>query len=187
MTEAVAWSGGLARPRVSVPEGATDCQFHVYDGRYPAAPGTALQHPDAGPEDYRALQRRLGTTRGVLVQPSTHGTDNRLHFDALQALGADRFRMVAVVAPDVAEAEIRRLHEAGVRGVRFKRILAARAAGRTRPGFTSTASLWVRSPPRSRARSPRARPERRAMRHAQVRLERTRQHPVGQGWLARLR
>lgn len=119
ITEAVAWSGGLARPRVSVPEGATDCHFHVYDGRCPAAPGTALQHPDAGPEDYRALQRRLGTTRGVLVQPSTYGTDNRLHLDALQALGADHLRMVAVVAPDVAEAEIRRLHEAGVRGVRF--------------------------------------------------------------------
>jgi predicted TIM-barrel fold metal-dependent hydrolase len=118
-TEAVAWSSGLAAPRVPVPAGATDCHFHVYDSRYPAAPGTALQHPNARPEEYRALQRRLGTARGVLVQPSTYGTDNRLHLAALQALGAECFRMVAVVAPDAPDTELERLHEAGVRGVRF--------------------------------------------------------------------
>lgn len=117
--EAVAWSSGLAPPRVPVPAGATDCHFHVYGSRYPAVPGTALQHPDAGPDDYRALQRRLGTARGVLAQSSTYSTDNRLHLAALQALGAERFRMVAVVAPDVPGTELERLHEAGVRGVRF--------------------------------------------------------------------
>lgn len=118
-TAAVPWSGGLEAPVVPAPAGATDCHFHVYDNRYPVAPGTSLQHPDAGPDDYRALQRRLGTTRGVLVQPSTYGTDNRLHLAALQALGPERFRMVAVVAPDVLDAELERLHAAGVRGIRF--------------------------------------------------------------------
>jgi len=115
----VAWSGGKAPPRVPAPDGATDCHFHVYDARYPAAVDTTLRHGDASAEDYRALQRRLGTSRGVLVQPSTYGTDNRLHLAALQDLGIERFRMVAVVEPGVADAELRRLHAAGVRGVRF--------------------------------------------------------------------
>ena len=102
-----------------MPDGATDCHFHIYDARQPVAAETVLRHGDASVEDYRALQRRLGTTRGVLVQPSTYGTDNRLHLAALQDFGTERFRMVAVVEPDVADAELRRLHAAGVRGVRF--------------------------------------------------------------------
>ena len=55
----VAWSGGQAPPRVPVPDDATDCHFHVYDARYPAAVDTTLRHGDASAEDYRALQRRL--------------------------------------------------------------------------------------------------------------------------------
>ena len=62
-----------------VPDGATDCHFHVYDARHPTAARTVLRHGDASTEDYRALQRRLGTARGVLVQPSTYGADNGLH------------------------------------------------------------------------------------------------------------
>jgi len=115
----VAWSGGQASPQMPVPDGATDCHFHVYDARHPVAAETVLRHGDASAEDYRALRRRLGTSRGVLVQPSTYGTDNRLHLAALQDLGTDRFRMVAVVEPDIADAELRRLHAAVVRGVRF--------------------------------------------------------------------
>ncbi len=115
----VAWSGGQASPQVPVPDGATDCHFHVYDARHPTAAKTVLRHGDASTEDYRALQRRLGMARGVLVQPSAYGADNRLHLAALQDLGTERFRMVAVVDPDVRDAELRRLHAAGVRGVRF--------------------------------------------------------------------
>ena len=102
-----------------MPDGATDCHFHIYDARHPVAAEAVLRHGDASVEDYRALQRRLGTARGVLVQPSAYGTDNRLHLAALQDLGTERFRMVAVVEPGVADAELRRLHAAGVRGVRF--------------------------------------------------------------------
>jgi D-galactarolactone isomerase len=115
----VAWSGGQASPQVPVPDGTTDCHFHIYDARHPVAAGTILRHGDASAQDYRALQRRLGTTRGVLVQPSTYGTDNRLHLAGLQDLGTERFRMVAVIEPGVTDAGLRRLHAAGVRGVRF--------------------------------------------------------------------
>ena len=55
----------------------------------PADPKAALRPGDALVEDYRALQRRIGTTRHVIVQPSTYGTDNRITLDALAAFGAE--------------------------------------------------------------------------------------------------
>lgn len=125
----VRWSTGTAAPRTSAPPAATDCHFHVYDARFPAAPSATLFPQDASPEDYRALQRRIGTSRGVLVQPSTYGTDNRLHLQAMRELGPERFRMVAVVDPTVEDAELRRMQDAGVRGIRFN--LGAQAGATT--------------------------------------------------------
>lgn len=134
---AVRWSSGTKAPRGHVPPGATDCHFHTYDRRYPAAPGATLLPDDATADDYRALQRRLGTSRGVIIQPSTYGTDNTLQFASLQALGPDRFRMVAVVEEDVSDAKLQRLHALGVRGVRFNLVL---------PGPLTTASLEPLAP-----------------------------------------
>lgn len=117
--EAVRASSGTDVPAVQAPPGATDCHFHTYDRRYPAASGASPVLDDALPEDYRALQRRLGTSRGVIIQPSTYGTDNSLQLASMEALGRDRFRMIAVVAEDVPDAELKRLDGLGVRGVRF--------------------------------------------------------------------
>ena len=115
----VRWSSGSEKPRFVPPAGATDCHFHTYDKNYPVMKGATLLPEDALPDDYRALQRRIGTTRGVLIQPSTYGTDNRLQIASRQALGADNFRVVAVVAEDISDADLRQLDEQGVRGVRF--------------------------------------------------------------------
>jgi predicted TIM-barrel fold metal-dependent hydrolase len=73
--------------------------------------------PEASPQDFRHMLDALGVARGVLVQPSVYGTDNRAMLDAL-ARDPKRFRGVAVVPFDVATAELERLHAAGVRGVR---------------------------------------------------------------------
>jgi len=115
----VRWSSGSDKPHFVPPAGAIDCHFHTYDKNYPVTKGATLLPDDALPDDYRALQRRIGTTRGVIIQPSTYGTDNRLQIASRQALGADNFRVIAVVAEDISEAELRRLDEQGVRGVRF--------------------------------------------------------------------
>jgi D-galactarolactone isomerase len=112
------WSAGEGPPRTPAPPGAADCHFHVYDAQVVSTPGTP-HHPDATEEGYRALQRRLGLSRGVLVQPSAYGTDNTRHLQALATLGKEHFRMVAVVAAEVSDAELRSLDAAGVRGVRF--------------------------------------------------------------------
>lgn len=116
--ETVPFSAGRQRPQAALPAGACDCHVHVYDGRYPAAPGAKLLPPDASARDYQALQRRIGTTRVVLVTPSTYGTDNRCMLDGLAALGPQA-RGVAVIDGSESEAELRRLHALGVRGVRL--------------------------------------------------------------------
>ena len=56
--------------------------------------------------------------RAALVQPSVYGSDNTAMLDAMKAAG-NRFRGVAVVNEDISQAELSKLHDAGVRGVRF--------------------------------------------------------------------
>jgi D-galactarolactone isomerase len=101
-----------------VPAGSCDCHIHIFDGRYPMAAGDTRNVPDALVPDYRRLQQRLGTTRVVIVQPSTYGTDNRCTLAALNEFGAAA-RGVAVVDTTVSDAELARLAEAGIRGIRF--------------------------------------------------------------------
>jgi len=120
----VPYSTGTTAARTPAPANATDCHFHIYDARFPPVPGAPLLPPDATVDNYRALQRRTGTTRGVLVQPSTYGTDNRLHLESMAALGRANFRMVAVVNDQVTDAELRRLNGLGVRGIRFNLVQA---------------------------------------------------------------
>ncbi|HYZ33985.1 MAG TPA: amidohydrolase family protein [Crenalkalicoccus sp.] len=121
---AVRWSSGTEAPRTAAPANATDCHFHIYDDGFPAAANAVLTPPAASVEDYRALQRRIGTTRMVLVQPSTYGTNNDAYLRLVQVLGPERTRMVAVVDTSVTDAGLRRLNEAGVRGIRFNLIQA---------------------------------------------------------------
>jgi 2-pyrone-4,6-dicarboxylate lactonase len=98
---------------------ACDCHAHVCgpETRYPYAANRLYTPHDASPSDYRRMLDGLGLERGVLVQPSIYGTDNRRMLDALaeDPLG---LRGVAVVPFDVSKTEIERLHAAGVRGVR---------------------------------------------------------------------
>jgi D-galactarolactone isomerase len=114
----VKWSMGSDAPKLKAPANATDCHHHVYNAKYPVDPKATLRPGDALVEDYRALQKRIGTTRNVLVQPSTYGTDNRCHLEALAAFGPSA-RMVAVVDDSVSTEELKRLHGLGVRGIRF--------------------------------------------------------------------
>ncbi|ARP85272.1 amidohydrolase family protein [Bordetella genomosp. 9] len=73
---------------------------------------------DATLDDYLGHLDRHGLTHGVLVQPSFLGTDNRFLLQALaQARG--RLRGVVVIEPGISPEELRRLHQAGVRGIRL--------------------------------------------------------------------
>jgi len=113
------YSLGEDSPASSVPSKATDCHHHIFDSRYPTAPDAVLRPNDALISDYRELQRRIGTSRNVIIQPSTYGVDNRLLVESLGIFGMDTARGVAVVNSSVADVELRALHGAGVRGIRF--------------------------------------------------------------------
>jgi predicted TIM-barrel fold metal-dependent hydrolase len=110
-----------ADPRVSfrVPDGACDCHHHLYDPRFAYMPDARLKPPFATVADYRKLQRKIGTSRNVIVQPSTYGTDNACVVDALHQMGPDA-RAVCVVNASVSDAELKALNAAGVRGVRIQ-------------------------------------------------------------------
>ena len=89
LEQAVPNSTGSAPPRLNAPADACDCHHHIYDGRFPVSPHWRQGFPPgATVADYRLLQRRLGTTRSVVVQPSTYGVDNRCLVDALGQLGS---------------------------------------------------------------------------------------------------
>lgn len=101
-----------------MPPNATDCHHHIYDARFPPSPSATLRPPDASVEDYRHLQRRLGLTRNVVVQPSTYGVDNRLLVESVKTFGPTA-RGVAMLDATVTSDELKRLDQAGIRGVRF--------------------------------------------------------------------
>ncbi|MFI5341768.1 MAG: amidohydrolase family protein [Candidatus Methylomirabilales bacterium] len=119
----VLFSTGTERPKTTAPANATDCHMHIYDKRFPAAPNATLLPPDALPDDYRKLQQRIGTTRNVVVTPSTYGTDNSCTLAGMAALGPTT-RGVAVVNTSVTDAELKRLDGLGIRGIRFNLVQA---------------------------------------------------------------
>ena len=59
-------------------------------GGYPVDPKAVLRPGDALVEDYRAFQKRIGTSRNVVVTPSTYGDDNRVTLDAVAAFDPRR-------------------------------------------------------------------------------------------------
>lgn len=124
---AVPNSSGTARPRLRVPANSCDCHHHVYDAvRFPP--------PEIGPrfvmnarlEEYRLLQRRLGTTRSIIVTPSAYGGRNDATIDAVARSGTNA-RGVVVVSPEVSDAELKAMAGQGIRGIRFSLASPARA------------------------------------------------------------
>jgi predicted TIM-barrel fold metal-dependent hydrolase len=115
----VRYSSGTEPPKTQLPINATDCHHHIYDARFPADKTAVLKPKDAYVSDYRALQKRLGLTRNVIVQPSTYGTDNRVTLEAMAVFGLQNCRGVAVVNTEVSDAQLKMMHEQGIRGIRF--------------------------------------------------------------------
>jgi predicted TIM-barrel fold metal-dependent hydrolase len=114
-------STGTERAKLKAPVGSCDCHHHIYDPRFPAmAPptGSGKPEPNATVADYRLLRRRIGTTRSVVVTPGTYLTDNSVTIDAISQFAPDA-RGQAVVLPSVTDAELKKMHDGGIRGIRF--------------------------------------------------------------------
>jgi D-galactarolactone isomerase len=114
----VPWSVGTAPAKTKAPPNATDCHHHIYSSRFKVDPNSTLRPGDASVADYRLLQKRIGTSRNVVVQPSTYGVFNDGLLEALAEFGPTA-RGVAVVNDKVSDAELRRLDAGRVRGIRF--------------------------------------------------------------------
>jgi len=108
------------KPRLITPPKACETHSHIFGpaDQYPRFPG---RRPNwtASLEAYETMLRRLGMERCVIVQPSLYSWDNRCTLDAIRRLGLSRARGVAVTKKDVTPGELRQLHDAGMRGLRF--------------------------------------------------------------------
>lgn len=89
----------------ATPAAACDAHIHVNDA--------------ASVEGYRKAMAAQGTSRVVIVTPRIHVTDNSITTGAIAALGPANARGVGVLRPDVTDAQLRSLDEAGIRGIRF--------------------------------------------------------------------
>lgn len=112
-------SSGTDSPSFNIPKNACDAHLHIYDDRFPQAVDAASGLELATVSAYRLLQKRLGTTRAVIVTPRSYGTDNRVTVDAIAQLGLNNARGVAVLRSDATDQTIDELDRAGIRGLRF--------------------------------------------------------------------
>lgn len=110
------------------PPASCDCHVHVVGPktRFPLAFERSYTPKGASVEMLAAMLQSLNIERVVLVQPSFYGTDNTCMLDAMARL--HNTRGVAVLAPQTKEAEIKTLHEHGVRGLRVNVATSGRAS-----------------------------------------------------------
>jgi 2-pyrone-4,6-dicarboxylate lactonase len=114
------WDPSPTKPSFVVPAGAVDAHCHVFGpgDTFPFAPERKYTPCDASREQLFGLRDFLGFDKNVVVQATCHGADNSALLDVLEHSN-DRARGVVTVKPDVSADELARMHELGVRGVRF--------------------------------------------------------------------
>lgn len=121
MTKRVkSWTDKPSTPHWTPPPGAVDAHVHVFgpEAEFPFSSAAKYHPQDATPDMLFALRDHLGFTRNVIVQASCHGTDNAATLAAI-AQSDGRARGVAVVDPAISDADLKRLHDGGIRGIRF--------------------------------------------------------------------
>ena len=114
------WHPNPSKPSFQVPTGAVDAHCHVFGpaGSFPFAPERKYTPCDASWKQLFALRDFLGFEKNVVVQATCHGADNSALLDVLER-AKGRARGVVTVGPDISVNELQRMHNLGVRGVRF--------------------------------------------------------------------
>ena len=108
------------KPKFMPPPKSCDSHFHVFGPPevFPFLSTHEYTPPAAPLEHYAKMIAVIGIERAVVVQPSVHGLDNSATLDAIKNSNG-RFRGVGRIDDKTPKAELRRLHESGIRGVRF--------------------------------------------------------------------
>ena len=107
-------------PRTAPPPGACDTHIHVigpYDA-YPLNPKCSYTAPEASIEKIVTFLDVMKIDRAVIAHVTAHGMDMTVTLDALKVLG-DRGRGVAMLATDIDDSELDRLHDGGIRAIRL--------------------------------------------------------------------
>ena len=109
------------KPRLRMPPGAWDTHFHIVGPPHVFPYTEKRWHtPPAAPvEHYLAVAKVLGFERGCVVQPSAHGSDPAVTLDAIKKSEGRLCGMIRA-DPGLEDSDIRKLHAAGVRGVRIE-------------------------------------------------------------------
>jgi predicted TIM-barrel fold metal-dependent hydrolase len=105
---------------VAVPAGSWDVHVHIFDPvGHPYIPDTRYNPPARSVND---LVASVPSTNFVIVMSGPEGTDTALTVEAmeqLRSMGRDARGMVVLDLEQMTPEELRRLDQAGVRGVRF--------------------------------------------------------------------
>ena len=111
-------------PKFKPPPGTCDTHFHVFGPPhlFPYVETRRYTPPAAPIEHFFGMAAVVGIERGVMVQPNVHRWDSASTLDAI-AKGDGRLRGMIHANPDFTEADHRKLHAGGVRGVRFNCII----------------------------------------------------------------
>jgi 2-pyrone-4,6-dicarboxylate lactonase len=114
------WHPNPSKPKFAVPKGSVDSHCHVFGpgDTFAFAPERKYTPCDASREQLFELRDFLGFEKNVVVQATCHGSDNSALLDVLEH-SEGRARGVVTLKSDVTEAELTKMHELGVRGVRF--------------------------------------------------------------------
>ena len=113
---------------------ACDAHCHVFGpaAKFPYDPKAAYQPEDAPLEQLHLLHQKLGLQRAVIVHASCHGADMRATLDAIARSGG-RYRGTAIIDESYTDKDFARMHEGGIRGVRFN--FVRHLGGRPDMGF----------------------------------------------------
>jgi 2-pyrone-4,6-dicarboxylate lactonase len=108
------------RPEFTPPPNSCDSHFHVFGPpeQFPFVSTHEYTPPAAPLEHYLKMIALIGITRAVVVQPSVHGLDNSATLDAVKNSNG-QFRGVGRIDDKTPKEELQRLHDGGIRGVRF--------------------------------------------------------------------
>jgi predicted TIM-barrel fold metal-dependent hydrolase len=108
------------KPRMTVPPGSWDTHFHIFGppNRFPYAESRRYTPPTAPIEHWLSVSSAIGIERGFVVTPSVHDLDPAVTLDAI-ARSEGRIRGMIRANSDMTASDIKRLHDGGIRGLRF--------------------------------------------------------------------
>jgi 2-pyrone-4,6-dicarboxylate lactonase len=108
------------KPKFRPPPLACDAHCHIFGpaAKFPYAPDASYHPPDSPFEALQKLHAILGIERAVIVHASCHGADMRVTLDGI-ARSKGRYRGTAIINESYGDKEFQRLHDGGIRGVRF--------------------------------------------------------------------